>query len=98
MSTKSINILGILELGSILWMNLVSLEYFLKNKTQNMDLNALLSEKIKTIFFAITRCSLLYVMYILCVCTCTDLKGKFSRFEHQNSSYNLINEMYYVIF
>ena len=27
LSTKSINILGILELGSIFWMNLISLEY-----------------------------------------------------------------------
>ena len=39
-----------LELGSIYEINLVSLEYFLTNKTQNMDLNALLSEKIETIF------------------------------------------------
>ena len=31
-------------------MNLGSLEYFLTNKTQNMDLNALLSEKFETIF------------------------------------------------
>ena len=36
-------------------MNLVTLEYFLTNKTQNMDLNALFSEKIGTIFFAMTR-------------------------------------------
>ena len=35
-------------------MNLVSLEYFMTNKTQNMDMNALLSEKIETIFFAMT--------------------------------------------
>ena len=42
-------------------MNLVvSLEFFLTNKTQNIDLNALLSEKIETICFAMTRCSLLY--------------------------------------
>ena len=41
LSTESINILGILELGSIFWMNLVSLEYFLTNKTQKMDLNSL---------------------------------------------------------
>ena len=39
-------------------MNLISLEYFQTNKTQNMDLNALLSEKIETKFFAMTRCSL----------------------------------------
>ena len=43
-------------------MNLVSLEYFLTNKTQNMDPNALLSEKIETIFFAMTRCSLPYIL------------------------------------
>ena len=43
-------------------MNLVSLEYFLANKTQNMDLNASISEKIETIFFAMTRCSLLYIL------------------------------------
>ena len=55
LSTESINILGILELGLIFWMDLVSLEYFLTNKIQNMDLNALLSEKIKTFFFAMTR-------------------------------------------
>ena len=61
LSTESINILGILELGSIFWMNLVSLEYFVTNKTQNMDRNALLSEKIETIFFAMPRCSLLYI-------------------------------------
>ena len=42
-STKSINILGILELGSIIWMN------FLTNKTQNMDLTALFLG-IETIF------------------------------------------------
>ena len=42
---ESINILGILELGSIFWMNFISLEYFLTYKTQNMDLKALLSEK-----------------------------------------------------
>ena len=48
-STKSINILGILDL--------VSLEYFLTNKTKNMDLNALLSEKIEITFFAITAYS-----------------------------------------
>ena len=42
-------------------MNLVSLEYFLTYKNQNMDLNALLSQKIETIFFAMTRCILLYV-------------------------------------
>ena len=36
-------------------MNLVSLENFLTNKTQNMHL------KIETIFFAMTRYSLLYV-------------------------------------
>ena len=42
-------------------MNLVGLEYFLTNKTKNMDLNALLSEKIETIFFAMTRCSLPYL-------------------------------------
>ena len=42
-------------------MNLVSLEYFITNKTQNMDLNALLSKKIETIFFAMTRCSLPYI-------------------------------------
>ena len=59
-STKSINILGNLKLGSIFWMNLVSLEYFLTNKTQNMDLNALHSEKIETIFFAMSKCSLPY--------------------------------------
>ena len=41
-------------------MNLVSLEYFLTNKTQNMDLNALFAKKIETIFFAMTRYSLLY--------------------------------------
>ena len=52
LSTESINILGILELGLIFWMNLVSLKYFLTNKAQNIDLNALLSEKIETIFFA----------------------------------------------
>ena len=39
-------------------MNLVSLEYFQTNKTQNMDLNALLSEKIETIFFAMISYSL----------------------------------------
>ena len=44
LSTESINILGILELGSIFWMNLVSLEYFLTNKSKNMDLKALVSE------------------------------------------------------
>ena len=42
-------------------MNLVSLEYFLTNKTQNMDLNALLLEKFEAIFFATTRCSLPYI-------------------------------------
>ena len=62
LSTESINILGILELGEIFWMNLVSLEYFLTNMTQNMDFNALLSEKIETIFFAMTRHSLLYIL------------------------------------
>ena len=62
LSIESINIRGILELGSIFLMNLVSLEYFLTNKTQNMNLNALLSEKIGTIFFAMTRCSLLYTL------------------------------------
>ena len=45
-------------------MDLVSLEYFLTNKTQNIDLNALISEKIETIFFAMTRCSLLYIQWI----------------------------------
>ena len=63
LSTKSINILGILELGPIFWMNLFNLEYFLTNKTQNMDLNSLPSEKIETIFFAMTRYSLLYLIY-----------------------------------
>ena len=43
-------------------MNLVSLEYFLTNKTKNKDLNALLSEKIETIFSAMTRYSLLYLL------------------------------------
>ena len=57
--TESINIRGILELGSIFGMNLVSLEYFLTYKTQNMDLNAVLSEKIETIFFVMTRYILL---------------------------------------
>ena len=41
-------------------MNLVSLEYFLTNKTQNMDQNALLSDKIETIFFAMTKYSTAY--------------------------------------
>ena len=41
-------------------MNLVSLEYFLTNKTQNMDMNALLYYKIETLFFDMTRYSLLY--------------------------------------
>ena len=59
MSTESINILAILEFGSIFWMNLVSLEYFLTTKTQNIDMNALLSEKIERIFFAMTEYSLL---------------------------------------
>ena len=53
---------GILKLGSIFWMNLVNLvEYFLTNKTQKMEMNALLSEKIETTFFAMTRCSLPYI-------------------------------------
>ena len=43
-------------------MNLVSLVYFLtSSKTQFMDLNALLSEKIETIFLDMTRYSLLYL-------------------------------------
>ena len=56
-ASESINILGILELGEIFWMNLISLAYFLTNKTQYMDLkdlNALLSQKIETLFFAMT--------------------------------------------
>ena len=43
-------------------MNLVNLEYFLTNKTQNMDLNALLSEKIETIF--LLRLGTVYSTYI----------------------------------
>ena len=34
LSIESLNIPGILELGSIFWMNLVSLEYLITNKTQ----------------------------------------------------------------
>ena len=61
MSNESINILGILELGSIFWMNLGSLEYFLTNEPKNMDENGLLSEIFETRYFHMTRCSLLYV-------------------------------------
>ena len=55
MSTKSINILGILALGLIFWMNLGSLEYLSPNKPQNIDVKALLSEIFETRFFHMTR-------------------------------------------
>ena len=55
MSTESINILDILELGSIFWMNLGSLEYFLTNENQNIDENCLLSEIFETRYFHMTR-------------------------------------------
>ena len=42
---------------------LVTLESFLTNETQNVDLNALFSEKIETIFFAMSRHSLLYMHF-----------------------------------
>ena len=59
LSIESINILGILELGSIFWMNLlVSLDYFLTNSIQNMDLLCCMlyfQRKVKQYFFAMTR-------------------------------------------
>ena len=51
----------------MLWWINFSLEYFLTNKTQKMDLNALVSEKNWTIFFAMTRYSLLYLFLLYCI-------------------------------
>ena len=63
LSTESTNILGILELGSIFWMNLVNLEYLRPKwvgRSKNMNENGLLSEIFETRYFGTTRCRLPY--------------------------------------